>query len=50
MEIISDWAKKHDRFIIAEFVENEDIQKLVCQYGIKYSQGYYYSKPEKRFS
>lgn len=50
MGIISQWAKKHDKQVIAEFVENEDIQKLVSDYGIKYSQGYYYSKPEKRFS
>ncbi|MGN0677641.1 MAG: EAL domain-containing protein, partial [Ruminococcus sp.] len=50
MGIISQWAKKHNKSVIAEFVENEDIQKLVSDHGIKYSQGYYYSKPEKRFS
>lgn len=49
MEIITQWAKKHNKFVIAEFVENEQIQKIVSDYGIKYSQGYYYSKPEKRF-
>ncbi len=31
---------------IAEFVENEDIQAILEQYGVNYSQGYYYSKPQ----
>ena len=31
--------------IIAEFVENEDIQKLLMDFNIDYSQGYLFSKP-----
>lgn len=31
--------------IIAEYVENEDIQKKMLLYGIDYSQGFYFSKP-----
>lgn len=31
---------------IAEFVETEEIYKSVCKFGIDYSQGYYFSKPE----
>ena len=31
--------------IIAEYVENEEIQKKMLTYGIDYSQGYYFSKP-----
>lgn len=49
MEIIASWAERHDRFVIAEFVENAEIQKLVSDCGIRYSQGYHYSMPEKRF-
>jgi len=49
MQIISSWAERHNRYVIAEFVENEEIQKLVKNSGIRYSQGYYYSRPEKRF-
>ncbi len=30
---------------VAEFVENEEIQKIAMEYGIDYSQGYYYAKP-----
>ncbi len=31
---------------IAEYVENEEIFKIVQEMGINYSQGYYFSKPE----
>jgi len=31
---------------IAEFVETKEIQDLVCELGIEWSQGYYFSKPE----
>jgi EAL domain-containing protein (putative c-di-GMP-specific phosphodiesterase class I) len=31
--------------IIAEFVENQEIQDLLMSYGIDYSQGYLFSKP-----
>ncbi len=32
--------------IVAEFVENEAIQDLVIKNGVKFSQGYHFSKPE----
>ena len=32
---------------IAEYVENEEIQKLVCDLGIKGSQGYLFCKPAR---
>lgn len=46
--LISGWKQlSNKRFrIIAEFVENEDIQKLLIAYGIDYSQGYLFSKPQ----
>ncbi len=31
---------------VAEFVENEEIQAMVEEVGIRYSQGYYFSKPK----
>ena len=31
--------------IIAEYVENEDIQKKLMSYSIDFSQGYYFAKP-----
>ena len=45
--LISDWKKlsKNNFSIIAEFVENEDIQKILLDFGIDYSQGYLFSKP-----
>lgn len=45
--MISGWRKLSLRNIgiVAEFVENEDIQKMIEKYGIDYSQGYLFSKP-----
>ena len=45
--MISGWKKLSDREIniIAEFVENEDIQDKMENYEIDYSQGYLFSKP-----
>ncbi len=38
-------AKLIDSQTVAEFVENEEIQKIVNQNNIDFSQGYYFSKP-----
>lgn len=45
--LISGWKKLSEREIniIAEFVENEDIQDKMVRYGIDYSQGFLFSKP-----
>ena len=45
--LISGWKKLSEREIniIAEFVENEDIQDKMESYEIDYSQGYLFSKP-----
>ena len=45
--LISGWKKLSEREIniIAEFVENEDIQDKMVSYGIDYSQGFLFSKP-----
>ena len=45
--MISGWKKQSSRdiSIVAEYVENDDIQKIIEKYGIDYSQGYLFSKP-----
>lgn len=50
LEMISNWANKHCKEIIAEFVENASIQDIVEQNNIRFSQGYFYSKPERLFN
>lgn len=45
--LIADWKKLSSRKfrIIAEFVENQQIQDVLLRYGIDYSQGYLFSRP-----
>lgn len=45
--LIAGWKELSNRKfkIIAEFVENEEIQELLLGYNIDYSQGYLFSKP-----
>jgi EAL domain-containing protein (putative c-di-GMP-specific phosphodiesterase class I) len=45
--LVADWKKlSNQKFqIIAEFVENEEIQNMLVKYGIDYSQGYLFSVP-----
>jgi EAL domain-containing protein (putative c-di-GMP-specific phosphodiesterase class I) len=45
--LVSDWKRLsvHDVKIVAEFVENGDIQNKLEEYGIDYSQGYFFSIP-----
>jgi len=43
---IVDFAKKMNIKTIAEFVENEAIEKIVKELGIDYSQGYLHSAPQ----
>ena len=45
--LISDWKNISFRNvkIIAEFVENQDIQDLILRYSIEFSQGYLFSVP-----
>ncbi|SEL27413.1 EAL domain-containing protein [Ruminococcus albus] len=47
IELIAGWKRlsKHKMRIIAEFVENQEIQDLLMEYNIDYSQGYLFSKP-----
>lgn len=45
--LVADWKKLSNKSfsIIAEFVENNDIQNILLNFDIDYSQGYLFSKP-----
>ena len=47
VSLIASWRHLGSRKfkVIAEFVENEDIQKIMTKYHVDYSQGYLFSKP-----
>ena len=45
---ITDFAKNLGVEVVAEFVANEDIQKIVENLGIDYSQGYLFSIPSEK--
>ena len=47
VKMISGWYRDNGQNakLIAEYVENEEIQKKLLEYGIDYSQGYLFSKP-----
>lgn len=47
VETIVLFAKKQRVKTIAEFVENEEIYKIVKELGIDYSQGYAFGKPQE---
>ena len=38
-------GREYDMKIVAEFVENKAIQDYILDYGIQYSQGFYFCKP-----
>ena len=42
---IADFSSSMDIEVIAEFVENQEIQDIIISLGIEYSQGYLFSKP-----
>ena len=43
---IVEFAKKSNIKIIAEFVSDESIDKVLREIGVDYAQGYYYGKPQ----
>ncbi len=40
------FAKEQNLQTVAEFIENENIYKIVKELGVDFSQGYYFGKPE----
>lgn len=47
IESILHFTKKMDIQTIAEFVEDEATYSALCNLGVDFSQGYYFSKPQK---
>lgn len=47
LEMIHSWCRRRDKSVIAEYVENEDIQHIMEEIGISHSQGYYFAKPKR---
>jgi len=45
VKAIISFAKQIDSIVIAEFVENEAIKKVLDELGVVYMQGYYFSMP-----
>lgn len=46
VSILSSWCSTQETQVIAEYVENSEIQKNIENMGISYSQGYLFSKPQ----
>ena len=46
VETIVYFSKKQGIKTIAEYVENENIYKILCNIGVDYSQGYYFGKAD----
>ena len=44
---ITDFAKSIDAKVVAEFVHSKEVQKVVEELGIDYSQGYLFSEPSE---
>lgn len=47
IRLINSWCAGNNQEVIAEFVENQEIQSIIEDIGICYSQGYYFSKPHR---
>ncbi|MGN0159774.1 MAG: EAL domain-containing protein [Lachnospiraceae bacterium] len=47
VEFINNWCVNAGRELVCEYIENEEIQKIMEELGVKYSQGYYFSKPHR---
>ena len=47
VKTISEFSKSIGAKVIAEYVHNEETQKMVEELGIEYSQGYYWSEPKR---
>ncbi|MCI7760078.1 MAG: EAL domain-containing protein, partial [[Eubacterium] saphenum] len=43
---LSSWWKERHKQVIAEYVENAEIQGKIEKMGISFSQGYFFSKPQ----
>ena len=46
VSLLSSWCSTQETQVIAEYVENSEIQKNIEDMGISFSQGYLFSKPQ----
>lgn len=46
VKALVDVAKGLGKKVIAEFVENQEVLKILDEYGVEYAQGYHIGKPE----
>lgn len=49
VKTIVNFAKEQGISTVAEYVENKNIYEVVCDLGVDYSQGYYFSEPVATF-
>lgn len=47
IEFMNSWCKKMGQKLICEYIENEEIQNIMEEIGVAFSQGYYFSKPHR---
>jgi len=47
IEFMNGWCKKMGQKLICEYIENEEIQNVMEEIGVSFSQGYYFSKPHR---
>jgi EAL domain-containing protein (putative c-di-GMP-specific phosphodiesterase class I) len=47
IEFMNDWCDKMGQKLICEYVENKEIQNIMEEIGVAFSQGYYFSKPHR---
>lgn len=47
VEFMNSWCKKMGQKLICEYIENEEIQQVMEEIGVAFSQGYYFSKPHR---
>ena len=47
VKTITDFAKSIGAEVIAEYVHSKEVYEIVEELGIEYSQGYYFSEPQK---
>ncbi len=47
IRLINNWCANNNQEVIAEYVENKEIQDIIDDIGVCHSQGYFFSKPHR---
>lgn len=47
VKIIANWCNSRNKYVVAEYVKDEQIQEKVMEYSVSHSQGYLFSKPSE---